>query len=88
MDIIKDKISIAELRRMAERGFGNLVKGVVDIEKEIMSVDAELHADEEAALLENGSEQKDLWGVNLYPGLVGEDFIDFDSMIKATACVW
>lgn len=82
MKIIKDKISISELMQMAEKMFGNLIKAVVDIKKEIMVVDAELHSDEEALLLENGSEQKDLWGINLYPELINEDFIEFDSMIN------
>ena len=82
MKIIKEKISINELMQMAERKFGDLVKAVVDIEKEIIAVDAELHSDEEALLLENGSEQKDLWGINLYPELTNEDFIEFDSMIN------
>ena len=82
MKIIKEKISINELMQMAERKFGDLVKAVVDIEKEIIAIDAELHSDEEALLLENGSEQKDLWGINLYPELTNEDFIEFDSMIN------
>ncbi len=82
MKIIKDKISLNELRQMAERRFGNLVKAVVDIKKEVIALDAELHADEEGLLLENGSEQKDLWGINLYPELTNEDFIEFDSMIN------
>jgi hypothetical protein len=82
MRIIKDKISIAELKEMSARKFGNLVKAVVDIEKEIMAVDADLHADEEAALLEGGSLQKNLWGINIYPGLTGKDFIEFDSLIN------
>ncbi|MBI2459345.1 MAG: hypothetical protein HYV53_02200 [Parcubacteria group bacterium] len=67
---------------MAEKMFGNLVKAVVDIERGIMAVDAELHADEEAGLIKNGSEQKDLWGINLYPALKTDDFIEFDSMIN------
>ena len=67
---------------MAEKGFGSMVKAVVDVEKEIMAVDAELHSDEEALLLENGSRQKDLWGINLYPGASGDNFIEFDSMIN------
>jgi len=55
----------------------------VDTEKGTMVVDAELHADEEALLLESDSEQKNLWGINLYPKLHGgEDFIEFDSMIN------
>lgn len=60
-----------------------MVKGVVDIEKGIMALGGELHADEEAFLLEQGSQQRDLWGINLYPGLAGgPDFLEFDSMIN------
>ena len=63
--------------------FARLVKAVVDIEKEIMIVDAELHADEELMLLDHGSEQKNLWGINLYPDRIGNDnWIEFDSMIN------
>ena len=67
---------------MAEKMFGNLVKAVVDVGKGLMAVDGELHADEEAYLIENGSKQRDLWGINLYPELEGDDFIEFDSMIN------
>jgi len=67
---------------MAKNSFGNLVKAVVDVKKQIMIVDASLHADEEADLLSNGSIQPDLWGINLYPELKGEEFIEFDSMIN------
>ena len=67
---------------MAANSFGNFVKAVVDAEKGIIAVDAELHSDEEALLLANGSKQKDLWGINLYPGLEGDSFIEFDSMIN------
>ena len=77
-----NKISITELKYMSENRFGDLVKAVVDIEKEIMIVDAELHADQEKELLENGSDQNNLWGINLYPDDEGEDFIEFDSMIN------
>jgi len=62
--------------------FGNMVKAVVDVEKELIAVDAELHSDLEALLLDNGSKQKNLWGINLYPELVGSEFIEFDSMIN------
>lgn len=62
--------------------FGGLVKGVVDIDKEIIVIDAEMHADEEKYLLDLGSKQNNLWGINLYPDLTGSDFIEFDSMIN------
>ncbi len=82
MKIISEKISKKELKELADKIFGNLIKAVVDVEKEIMAVDAELHSDEEKELLEKGSEQKNLWGINLYPDLDGDDFVEFDSMIN------
>ena len=82
MKIIKKSITVSELNKFAQQRFGNLVKAVVDVEKEIMAVDGELHADEEALLLEKGSRQESLWGINLYPELKGADFIEFDSMIN------
>ena len=78
----KEPIGIEELRRLATRRFGDLVKGVVDVERAIMIVDAEMHADEEAELLDGGSRQQDLWGINLYPELPEEDWLEFDSMIN------
>jgi len=82
MKIITEKITIPDLKEMSGRMFGNLVKAVVDVEKGIMAVDAGLHADEEALMLENGSKQENLWGINLYPEMEGEDFVEFDSMIN------
>lgn len=82
MKIIENKITAGELNEMAKSMFGNFVKAVVDVEKKIMAVDAELHADLEAFLLEKGSNQKNLWGINLYPELSGGDFVEFDSMIN------
>lgn len=82
MKIIDVPITVMELASMAEAGFGDLVKAVVDVERGIMAVDGELHSDEEALLLENGSRQDNLWGINLYPALAPADFIEFDSMIN------
>jgi hypothetical protein len=82
MQIVKDQITVSELKKMAEKMFGNFVKSVVDIEKEIMAVDAELHADEEAILIENGSQQTALWGINIYPEIEGDERIEFNSMIN------
>lgn len=82
MEIITEKISVAKLKEMANRMFGNLVKAVVDVEREIMAIDGELHADEQALLLENDSKQENLWGINIYPDKAGEDFIEFDSVIN------
>lgn len=80
--IIKEIISLGELEKIAENQFGNLVKAVVDIKKRIIAIGGELHADEEALLVEQGSNQQDLWGINLYPEKFNSDFVEFDSMIN------
>lgn len=82
MEIVTETIGLARLREMAEQRFGDMVKAVVDIEKRVMAVDAELHADEEELLLEQGSAQASLWGINIYPDASEEDWIEFDSMIN------
>ena len=82
MKIVRDTLTLDGLRRMASERFGNLVKAVVDTEREILAVEAELHSDLEALLLEDGSKQKDLWGINLYPEMQGEEFVEFDSVIN------
>lgn len=80
--IVVDKISMADLKKIAGEIFGDMVKVVVDIEKNIMAVGGSMHADEEAALLEKGSKQKNLWGINIYPAQQGDDMIEFNSMIN------
>lgn len=78
-----DKITVDELKEMAQKMFGELVKADVDIEKRIMVVDMAMHYEGEAFLMENGSKQNNLWGINLHPADYGTaDFIEFDSMIN------
>jgi hypothetical protein len=80
--IIRTSITRADLKAIAAQQFGDMVKAVVDIDRRIMAIGAELHSDEEAMLLEDGSTQSVVWGVNLYPDEDGEGFVEFDSMIN------
>jgi len=81
--IVRDTIDLAVLTSLAERIFGDLVKAVVDIQRNVMAVGGAMHGDEEADLIGDGSVQSDLWGINLYPGAHGTtEFIEFDSMIN------
>lgn len=83
MQIVRETIALSTLEEMAESMFGNLVKAVVDVEQGIMAVGGEMHADEEAQLLDEGSPQPSLWGINLYPAQFGTPrFIEFDSVIN------
>ena len=80
--IVNAPVPLDELQRMATEYFGEFVKAVVDVQRGVMAVGGELHADEEALLLEQGSRQADLWGVNLYPDRPTPERIEFDSMIN------
>ena len=76
-------ISVAELARMAERMSEPLVKAVVDSKRRILVVDVGLHADAELYLLKQGSDQCDVWGINLWPAQHDSpEFVEFDSMIN------
>ena len=72
----------SELQRLVAAHFEDMVKYVVDVARGIAAVGGELHADEEALLLENGSRQEDLWGANYYPGKGPEGCIEFTSLIN------
>ena len=50
-----EKITIDELKAFAERMYEPLVKAVVDVERNVLVVDAGLHSDEELYLLEQGA---------------------------------
>lgn len=80
--IVRTSVTKAALKAMAERQFGDMVKAVVDIDQGIMAIGGELHADEEAQLLEQGSLQTNLWGINIYPERPASEWIEFDSMIN------
>lgn len=82
MVILDKQISISQLTSIATEVYGDMVKAVADVSKNLLAIDAELHSDLEEILLENGSKQEDLWGFNIYPEMEGEDFIEFDSLIN------
>jgi len=82
MTIVREQIPLADLDAVAKAQFGELVKAVVDIERGVMAIGGELHSDEEALLLEDGSSQRHLWGINLYPSIRDESWIEFDSLIN------
>ena len=82
MIILEKPVTRAELIELAENFYGDMVKGVVDVDKELLAIDAELHSDLEGLLLGEGSLQEALWGINLYPEADDEDFLEFDSLIN------
>ncbi len=80
--IVSTQIARADLLKWGEEQFGDWIKAVVDMSRGIMAVGGDLHADDEALLLADGSRLQNLWGINLYPEDAGPDWIEFDSMIN------
>ena len=80
--VVRERIAAADLAALVERFFGDMVKYVVDLRREVGAVGGELHADAEHLLLEDGSRQEDLWGANYYPGRGPEACIEFTSLIN------
>ena len=80
--IIREPIRRSEIASLAHEQFGDMVKAVVDVAREVMAIGGELHSDEEAALLDDGSNQEQLWGINLYPDEPESDWIEYDSIIN------
>ncbi|OGL01182.1 MAG: hypothetical protein A3E31_11045 [Candidatus Rokubacteria bacterium RIFCSPHIGHO2_12_FULL_73_22] len=81
MLVLEARLARAELARLAGL-FGDMVKYVVDVERGVLAIGGELHADAEQVLLERGSRPADLWGANYYPGRGREDCIEYTSLIN------
>ena len=80
--ILTQAMAVGQLSEIAKQHFSDLVKAVVDVELGIITLDFELHVDGEQILLDQGSSQGNLWGINLYPDLPKGERIEFDSMIN------
>jgi hypothetical protein len=80
--IIKQPITKAEAREIAQEFYVEMVKGVADIEKGIIALGGEYHVDANAILIRNGSQQKDVWGFNLYPDRTSDSWIEYTSLIN------
>jgi hypothetical protein len=80
--VVSAPIDAGELKRLAELFFVDMVKLVIDVERKLVAVGGELHADAEAILLETGSRQNDLWGANYYPGLGADQCLEYTALMN------
>ncbi len=80
--IYKNKVSVREVKDVADATFGDMAKGVVDLRGKIMALGGFLHADCEAILLKEGCRQEDLWGFNIYPGRPKNEWLEYTSLIN------
>ena len=82
IQIISEKIDQEVLVELANAWFKSFVKFVADIKIDQLAVGGELHSDAELLLLENGAEQSDLWGGNIFPSKPSDERIEFTSLIN------
>jgi len=80
--LVDRPVSREQIKAAAWPYYEEVVKVVVDVEKEVMAIGGEMHADEEKFLLEHGSKQEDLWGINIFTEIDGPEMIEFDSLIN------
>lgn len=80
--LVRKPLPLATVRALAQAQFGEMIKAAVDVERGVMALGGELHSDEEALLLEDGSRQEHVWGINIYPDNPEQDRVEFDSMIN------
>lgn len=81
--IIKEKITKQELIDMAKGNYGDMIKGVVDIEKGIIAMGGEFHSDASVILVgQEGSNQEDIWGINIYPEKEKDEWLEFNSLVN------
>ena len=76
--VLQQKTTAQQVQEMLEV-YESLIKVVVDIRRGILAGGGEMHADCESLLLDDGSEQDDLWGANWYPV---EQRVAFESLIN------
>lgn len=80
--ILHEKISAGDLAGLVKAWFEDMVKVVIDIEKGVVAIGGDLHADAEQLLIEAGSDQQELWGANVYPFLLPEQRIEYTALIN------
>lgn len=80
--IVENTISINELKKLAKTFYITMIKGVVDIDREVVAFGGEYHMDANIVLLENESEQKNIWGFNLYFDRPQNEWIEYTSLIN------
>jgi len=83
VQIMREKISKAELARIAKEGFGNMVKVDVDVKREILAIGGEWHSEGDELLSQTeGYSRENVWGVNFYPWNSPEKRIVYTSLIN------
>ena len=80
--IVENKITKEELAEIGKEFYEEMVKAVVDVEKEIIAIGGELHSDAAEVLIKNNSQSENLWGINIHFDKPKNEWIEFESLIN------
>ena len=80
--IVENQISVDELKRIAKEFYVTMIKGVVDLEEEVIAFGGEYHMDSNRVLLERGSKQSNVWGFNIELDRRRDSWIEYVSLIN------
>lgn len=80
--VVRETVDKETLDALAKEWHHTLVKGVADISRAVVALGGEWHIDANNRLIEDGSEQKNLWGFNIYPREKGDAAIEYNSLIN------
>jgi len=85
--IITEPIPLVEVEELAKDTYTTMIKGVVDIEKAIIALGGEYHIDANNKLTEMGSKQPDIWGFNIQFDKIGDEWLQYTSLINIRPAV-
>lgn len=80
--IVREPIDASMLELLAKAWYGTMVKGVADIERGVVALGGDWHMDANNTLIAEESEQKNLWGFNVYPDERGDKALEYISLIN------
>jgi len=80
--ILENKISIEEVKKLAENWYGDMIKGAVDIEGGRVALGGDYHIEDSELLTSTGSKFVDVWGFNIRFEENPDGVLEFDSMIN------
>lgn len=80
--IVREPLLSNQWEEYARQTYGDMVKIVVDVQRQILGIGGQLHADAEQLLIEDGSRQEDVWGANVFIGRPNHDRIEYESLIN------
>ena len=80
--ILEKPISITDVRKIAEEDYGTMIKGTVDIFKNIVAIGGDYHMETCELLVEKGSNHNNVWGFNIRFDDGDEASLEFDSLVN------